>query len=55
MTELYRGPWDVPKAKAMEDPYHPKYPDVNGRITPDYANPAIQAVVQQKQVAVRRK
>ncbi len=54
MTEIYRGPWDPSKQRGTEDPYHPKYPDANGRITPDYGQVATR-VVSVEQVATQVK
>lgn len=44
MTEIYKGPWDPPETKVPDDPYHPRYPDVKGRLSPDYSEVVTQVV-----------
>lgn len=45
MTEIYNGPWDSvkgdskPERRVPDDPYHPRYPDVNGGTQPEYRKP----------------
>lgn len=54
MTEIYRGPLDLQKGKVPEDPYHPRYPDIKGRLSPDYSEIVTQ-VVKTEQVTTQVK